>query len=214
MADVRLNQVPLRTGPILPAEFMVVMTENTVERASAQNFADSFNIVGLDNVGATDNLDGTFDLEFNLTNGVTDVVTLGFPSPTNYSTERGNDPNNLDIATSTATAPTTYLSLSENFIPGDYEITVHYMWNLDATGSDFVSNVLLDGNPLGVNHEQEPQDSAGSFGTTGTNQKFPATRVFKQSLSGSQTIDLIFNTSVVGTEASMISAIITAKKVS
>jgi len=214
MADIRLNQTPLRTTPILPSEFLTVMTDTTVERMTAQNFADSFGIVGLDNVSATDNLDGTFDLEFNLTSGVTDVVTLSFPSPTTYSAERGTDPTNPDVSTSTATAPTTYLSLTENFVPGDYEIIVHYMWNLDATGSDFVSNVNLNGAPMDVPHEQEPQDSAGAFLTTGTNQKFPATRVFRETLSGNNTIDIDFAPNAGGTEASLISAIITAKKVS
>jgi hypothetical protein len=57
---------------------------------------------------------------------------------------------------------------------GIYRLGWHYMWNHDSTGYDFVGTILHNGGVI-VEHRQEPKDSAGRFGNTGTDQKAPAT---------------------------------------
>jgi hypothetical protein len=55
---------------------------------------------------------------------------------------------------------------------GFYRIGWSYNWNHDSTGYDFLAKIKID-NMIIMEHRQEPKDSAGRFGNTGTDQKIP-----------------------------------------
>ena len=67
---------------------------------------------------------------------------------------------------------------------GNYDIDWYYVWSLNDTAQDFISQILLDGSPISTysEHRQEPKDAAGSGvvllinggGTidSGTNQRY------------------------------------------
>jgi hypothetical protein len=67
---------------------------------------------------------------------------------------------------------------------GDYELVLSYGWNHNATNSDFESRLSFDGAILGdifsngTTHKQEPKDSAGSGGSSGSSQQFVFTKIF------------------------------------
>lgn len=54
---------------------------------------------------------------------------------------------------------------------GTYRFDYTYLWNHDATNTDFIAQIKLDGN-LSYFHRQEPKDSAG-MGVGGTDQVLP-----------------------------------------
>lgn len=68
---------------------------------------------------------------------------------------------------------------------GDYELTLSYGWNHNATNSDFESKIIFDSVILGdifgagATHKQEPKDSAGSGGGSGSSQQYAFTKVFE-----------------------------------
>lgn len=78
---------------------------------------------------------------------------------------------------------------------GIYRLGWHYMWNHDSTGYDFIAYILHNNGTI-VEHRQEPKDSAGKFGNTGTDQKVPATgfMIFKME-AGEHTFLLRFGSS-------------------
>ncbi len=88
-----------------------------------------------------------------------------------------------------------YTKLNEdlsNLPAGKYEIKVTYGWNCDTTSSDFIAAVFLDNSQIGEEHRQEPKDSGGSFGSTGTDQKHYTHRVFYEDLDGNHNIKVKF----------------------
>ena len=74
-------------------------------------------------------------------------------------------------------------------IAGDYELTLCYGWNHNASNSDFESRILFDGSIVGdifgngTTHKQEPKDSAGSGGGSGTSQQLNFSRTFPMTLT-------------------------------
>jgi hypothetical protein len=87
---------------------------------------------------------------------------------------------------------------------GTYRLEVSYGWNSDSNQIDFKSQVQQDSSTLGEHHQQEAKDSAGTFGATGTNQRYYLTRVYHLSLSAqSYTFTLDYSTETAGNEASM-----------
>ncbi len=64
-----------------------------------------------------------------------------------------------------------------------YELLVSYMWNHDATNTDFEGRVVdIGGNALIFSdgyHKQEPQDSAGNWEGTGSSQRFRAVQTYE-----------------------------------
>ncbi len=68
---------------------------------------------------------------------------------------------------------------------GDYELILSYGYNHNATNSDFESRLSFDGTILGdvfgngTTHKQEPKDSSGSGGSSGSSQQFAFTKVFE-----------------------------------
>ena len=96
---------------------------------------------------------------------------------------------------------------------GKYRIMISYSWSHNDTGSDFIANIQVnstDIGQLGDFHRQEPQDSSGTFGSTGTNQKHQMTRVYYYDLASDGTINVVlkFLSSLSGEESSMWDAIV------
>ncbi len=67
---------------------------------------------------------------------------------------------------------------------GDYELVISYGWNHNATNSDFESRLSFDGTILGdifsngTTHKEEPKDSAGTGGGSGSSQQLTFTKSF------------------------------------
>lgn len=112
-------------------------------------------------------------------------------------------------STTTSVAPQTKLEILDQKAEGDYVIIVSYGWNSDTTSSSFEARFQedVDGGgyvDLGEIHQAEPTDSAGSFGATGSSQRYYVTRVFHRSLtSGIYSWRLQWRTASAGTEASI-----------
>lgn len=117
--------------------------------------------------------------------------------------------SDLGVTTTTSTTFQTKLTMSENFDAGLYAVIVSYGWNFNDTTSDFEARTMLDSVQQGEIHKQEPQDSGGTFGSTGTDQRNFLTRTHLFSLSGNQTIEIEFR-SANGANASMFDAHIVA----
>jgi len=108
------------------------------------------------------------------------------------------------VSTTTATAFTNKVTMNLVALPaGTYRVGVAYGWNHDAQGNDFEARVQLDAADIGEIHKQEPKDSAGAFGATGTSQRHLASRTHYLVLDGDHTITLDFRTDVAGTESSI-----------
>jgi len=81
---------------------------------------------------------------------------------------------------------------------------VSYGWNGDNSTGDFLAQVQQDGSVIGEVHQEEPSDTAGTFGSTGTNQRHYITRVFHRSLSAqSYTFKLDYSPEYSGQTASI-----------
>jgi len=99
------------------------------------------------------------------------------------------------------------LSMTETFGTGDYFIDVNYNWWSASDRNDFMSQVTLDGNLIGVEHLEEIKEKTKT-------QYVPASRRFKVSLSGSQTINLDYKSSTLELSTVGInSAMITVTKI-
>jgi len=92
------------------------------------------------------------------------------------------------------------LSMTTGALPlGDYRIGVSYGWNSDTTAYDFEGKFLVNNIQEGELHKQEAQDSAGSFSTTGTDQRHYTSRTFYLlQISGIQNFDLEYRSSYAG----------------
>lgn len=87
---------------------------------------------------------------------------------------------------STTTFNTKMTTATVTLEPGEYELSVGYGWSRDNTGDNFESRLQVDIDGAGFAaigfdpmHEQEPKDVAGTFSTTGTDQKHGFHRVRK-----------------------------------
>ena len=91
---------------------------------------------------------------------------------------------NPEVTTSSSTDWQTHLESDDRILRGGtYKLTVSYSWNGNSTSTDFISRLLVDGEPLagtqdGIMHRQEPKDSAGNIANTGADQQHGFTRVF------------------------------------
>ena len=98
---------------------------------------------------------------------------------------------------------------------GRYRISYSYGWNHNSQATDFEARILVDSVVQGQIHKQEPKDSAGSFGTTGSDQRHIVTRVFYINLTpGTHVLQLQFRTSNAGTASSIWDAMIEGWRVS
>jgi hypothetical protein len=143
-----------------------------------------------------------------------------------YGTGGGGSPaifgSDLHTAESVAVSTTTSTSFQNKvsmvtgtLAGGTYRLEVSYGWSADRTNSNFLARVQQDGSDLGQMHEEEPKDAGGSFGSTGTDQKHYATRVYHLSLSAqSYTFTLDYGHQQAGSEASMWDAYMTLWRMS
>ena len=115
------------------------------------------------------------------------------------------------VSTSTSTGYTNKINTTTSNLPaGTYRLTVSYNWNVDSTTGDFVSRILFDGTNLDAAnnnemHRQEAKDSAGTFDSTATDQKYGFTKTYYVTVgtAGTKTVQLQWASSVSGTEASL-----------
>jgi hypothetical protein len=78
--------------------------------------------------------------------------------------------------------------LNSTLAAGTYRFIASYGWNVDSTASDIEVQVQEKvGAGAYANivelHKQETSESAGTFGVTGTDQRFNTTRIFERTLS-------------------------------
>ncbi len=99
----------------------------------------------------------------------------------------------LSTETNTSAPHTTWVSVindnTSSLVAGDYELSISYGWNHNATNSDFESRLSFDGTILGdvfsngTTHKQEPKDSAGSGGSSGSSQQLNFKKTFPLTLT-------------------------------
>jgi len=123
-----------------------------------------------------------------------------------------------DNAVSTTTSDTFQekLSLSTGAIPaGKYRLEVSYMWNHNTTQYDFEAQVEQDDTTQLFLHKEEPSDSQGVFESTGSDQRFPVSKVMSLDLAdGSYQFDLDYRTGQSGQSSSIWDAVMTFWRVS
>lgn len=133
-----------------------------------------------------------------LTNNWFPILTGVFGSQYFYA-------ENDSISTMTSTTFQQKLRLTTPSIPaGTYRIGWSYQWNHDSTNNGFEGRVQIDDSTEIQYHQQEPQDSAGTFGSTGTDQKHTSSG-FKNVVlsSGVHFVDVDFRTNAAGVESSI-----------
>ncbi|MEM7310984.1 MAG: hypothetical protein AAF682_30220 [Planctomycetota bacterium] len=113
------------------------------------------------------------------------------------------------MTTTTSTSFVTKLSGTTASVPaGTYRVAFSYGWNYDDNATDFEARFLLDGVASNL-HVQEPKDIAGTFGSTGTDQRFYVNRVLYFDLTaGTHDLDLEYRSTLAGAEASIWDAVI------
>lgn len=111
----------------------------------------------------------------------------------------------LVVSATTSTIPKLKLRLTTNNLElGDYIVFWSYGWNCDSTSSDFEARIQLDDTDTLMEHKQEPKDSLGNWENTGSDQKLRASgQILLTQVSGVHQLDLDWNTSNSGTEASI-----------
>lgn len=121
----------------------------------------------------------------------------------------------LGVLTITNTTPQTRVTLNTGSVPaGTFLIEASYGWNCNSTNDAFISQVTEDASMIGELHFQDPSDSGGSFGTTGTNQRHYAHRRFFRTLTAaSYTYTLDFYSQNGGVSVSMWDASLTFLRV-
>ena len=151
---------------------------------------------------------------------ITDAVTRigqeikslgGQPLPRNFAFAQS-----LGITTHTQTNFITKLSLPFTVSPGDagvYRIDWAYSWNYDNTGTNFIAQMLLDGQ-IFREHHQEPKDAAGGYGSTGTDQRhLLSSFTLAQLAAGNHTFAIRFRPQSTNRNASMWDVTATAQLV-
>lgn len=108
------------------------------------------------------------------------------------------------VSTTVSTTFQNKLTLTTPSIPaGTYRIGVSYQWNHDNAGNDFEAEVQVNAVQAFL-HKQEPKDSAGTFGSTGTSQQYLAGHAWNEVLTaGIHTIELNYRTDSGGDESSI-----------
>jgi len=110
----------------------------------------------------------------------------------------------LSTSITTNTSPQNKVILNVNATAaGTYRLGWSYLWNADTTSFDFKAGILNGSTPLWV-HVQEPQDSAGDFDGTGSDQRHPASGCLYVDLTaGAHTFTLQWASGSNGNEASI-----------
>ena len=122
------------------------------------------------------------------------------------------------VSTTTSTTFQTKLEVTGQKAAGEYLVFVSYGWNFNSTTGNFEARVQedVDGGGyanIGEDQTQEPSDSGGTFGGTGTDQKFYVTRMIARSLTeGVYSWRLEWRSTVGGVEASIWDAYLVVMK--
>ena len=123
----------------------------------------------------------------------------------------------LGVSVTNSTSNAGILKVTLNFTPqvaGTFVIEWGYQWNHNATNTDFEGWLTEGGVQLGERHKQEPQDSGGSFGSTGSDQKFAHFRRRYRSLGTTpQTYAIRFRTTDSDDQSSIWEAFISARRI-
>lgn len=100
------------------------------------------------------------------------------------------------VTTTTSTTFISKLLFTTSALPaGTYRVSLRYGWNHNSASSDFEGQFLEDAVQIDEIHKQEPKDSAGSFSTTGTSQRYYFNRVMLRTLTaGTHTYEFKFRT--------------------
>ena len=131
-----------------------------------------------------------------------------------------NFAESLGVSTTTSTTFQTKLTIGALVLPaGTYRIDISYGWNADSTSSDFEGQVQEDSGggftTLGEIHKQEPQDSAGTFSTTASDQRHYLSRTYIRALTaGTYTWRFQWRASSGGVESSCWDVVIAIYRVS
>lgn len=97
------------------------------------------------------------------------------------------------------------LSISTGTIlAGNYMLFYSYKWNIDSTAHNFDARIQQDNTTVIHHHVEEATESGGSFESTGSSQKMPASGWIPLTLGGgSYQFDLDFKAPVVNVAVSM-----------
>lgn len=83
------------------------------------------------------------------------------------------DAEALTVVTTTSTAFSSLLAQTFQLpTTGRYKLDWSYIWNHNSASNDHRVQITQDGTVV-MDHQQEPKDSSGTFGSTGANQKHP-----------------------------------------
>lgn len=108
------------------------------------------------------------------------------------------------VSITTSTAPQDKLSLVLTGLAlGTYRLGWSYNWNYNNITNDFIAEIQDELATVLGEHRQEPKDAAGSFDSTGTNQKYQASGFTILSLSGDKTFTVKWGSSSAGKNASI-----------
>jgi len=114
----------------------------------------------------------------------------------------------------TTTTSTTFINKAtltvNNLVGGDYRIAISYGWNHNDGGSDFESRIQENAVDVVEIHKQEPKDTAGNFGNSGTSQRYYVSRTIHRTLipATSYTYTLDFRTDLNGSASGIWEAVI------
>ena len=109
------------------------------------------------------------------------------------------------VSTTTSTVFQNKITMTTAALPaGRYEFKWFYNWNVDSISADFESRIAIDGNAVQwADHYSEPIDRNGSFGNTGTDQKYVAGGWEVINLDGVHVFTLDWRSSKNGRRASI-----------
>lgn len=111
-----------------------------------------------------------------------------------------HEASSLGVTTSNATSFIEKLKLTTGFVPaGKYRVGFSYAWNHNDNRNDFLAQVVVDDVTVISNQREEPNDSNGTFGSTGSDQKHLESGFAYVTLTdGTHTVDIDFATSSAG----------------
>lgn len=109
------------------------------------------------------------------------------------------------VSTTNSTTPLNKVSLVTPSLPiGSYRVAVNYEWNGSSTSQEFLSQVTYNA-AIVRDHKQRPSSKQGTFGSTGSGQKYNSELVFYFTIvaPGIQTINLDWYSNNAGANASI-----------
>ena len=145
-------------------------------------------------------ISSSYSIQFPATQGASEQAMLNDGSG-NLSwsdvntTVFGKEYNYAESESVTTTTSTTFIEklkmTTTSLEGGTYRIGWSFQWNFNIASNDFLAQVEIDDSTNIMDQQQEPKDAAGTFGSTGTNQKYQLSG-FKHIVLGSgvHTVDI------------------------